>query len=722
MTDLAPARPALRGLRPAALVWGAAALCLVPLLVTPVLPLIDFYAHVARYFALARVDDDPALALNYAPAWALLPNLGLDVIGVAVMERVPPLLGAKILGALIVLAPVLGALALARALHGRVAATHVALAGLLAYSFVLTWGFANFILGLGLALAALGLWIALAHRPGAQLATGIAAGMVIMLVHGLVFGLWGLMLLAVELAQVRAAPPMPRARVLGRIARLGLVAAGPVVLFLMTRTASADGGVTQAFGNLAAHAGRGQLWPRLLAEAGHRVDGLLRVAESTWPWADRLFGLVLWGTLALAFAKGALRLDTRLRLAAALAAALVVVMPPNLFGVGHLDDRMPLVLLALLAAGAVPGRAAWPAPVLGGLFALHLAMVTAGWAQLGTGYRAFLDAAQALPRGGLAQAHFGPGAQGRDASRACKPLLFLLLLQNGTAVSTFANPTQQPLRIVGPLRAALDGRGAGAAASDAGPQDRLPRPGFDVAVVCDTPPAAAGTGGQPVARQGSWALFRRPAGRARRAPCRNPRARQPFRRGNPSKETVMSDLVIVAFPDEATAFEARAALVGLQKEYLIEMEDVVIVTRAEDSGDVKLHQAVNLTAAGAAGGTMWGTLVGLLFLNPLLGAAVGAGTGALVGRFSDIGINDDFIRDVGRSLERGGSAICVLIRKMTGDKVLERLEPFRAKGRVVQTSLSKDSDEALRRLFEEIRPLGNPPADQLGGGREQTQA
>ena len=61
----------------------------------------------------------------------------------------------------------------------------------------------------------------------------------------------------------------------------------------------------------------------------------------------------------------------------------------------------------------------------------------------------------------------------------------------------------------------------------------------------------------------------------------------------------------------------------LQKEYLIDMEDVVVVTRNE-KGKVKLHQAQNLTGAGAAGGTFWGMLIGMIFLNPLLGAAIGA--------------------------------------------------------------------------------------------------
>jgi uncharacterized membrane protein len=177
----------------------------------------------------------------------------------------------------------------------------------------------------------------------------------------------------------------------------------------------------------------------------------------------------------------------------------------------------------------------------------------------------------------------------------------------------------------------------------------------------------------------------------------------------------MSDLMIVAFPDEATAFSLRAELVKLQTEYLIEMEDVVIVTKGTD-GAVKLHQAVNLTATGAVGGTFWGALVGMLFLNPLVGAAVGAGAGALAGRASDIGINDTFLHDVGASLDRGGSALCVLVRKMTADKVLARLEVFKGKGRVIQTSLSADTDAKLKAFLEQNAPLGQP-SDQLGGGR-----
>ena len=156
---------------------------------------------------------------------------------------------------------------------------------------------------------------------------------------------------------------------------------------------------------------------------------------------------------------------------------------------------------------------------------------------------------------------------------------------------------------------------------------------------------------------------------------------------------MMSDLVVIGFDDEHSAFEMRAALARLQKSYLIDMEDVVVVTK-DNEGKVKLHQATNLTAVGAVGGTFWGMLVGLIFLNPLVGAAIGAGAGALSGKLSDIGIDDNFMKRLGETFNPGSSALCVLVRKVTPDKVLEALKPF--KGTVLQTSLTKEKEEFLR--------------------------
>lgn len=161
----------------------------------------------------------------------------------------------------------------------------------------------------------------------------------------------------------------------------------------------------------------------------------------------------------------------------------------------------------------------------------------------------------------------------------------------------------------------------------------------------------------------------------------------------------MANLIALVFDDETTAFDVRNALLKMQKQYLIELEDSVVVTRNQ-KGKVKLDQAMSLTAAGAIGGGFWGMLLGLIFLNPLMGAAIGATAGAVSGRFTDLGVDDKMMKDVAESLKPGTSAVFVLVRRATADKVLEGLRQFAGKGRVFQTSLSKDDEETLREALE----------------------
>ena len=159
----------------------------------------------------------------------------------------------------------------------------------------------------------------------------------------------------------------------------------------------------------------------------------------------------------------------------------------------------------------------------------------------------------------------------------------------------------------------------------------------------------------------------------------------------------MAKLVAIEFTDEHTAFAVRAELAKMQKEYLIDMKDVVVVTK-DEKGKVKLHQAVNLTMAGAVSGSFWGMLIGVLFLNPLLGAAVGAGAGALSGKLADIGIDNNFMKEFSKDFVPGASALFVLFRQATEDKVLERLKGF--KGKVLKTNLSIDNEKKLRQVLE----------------------
>lgn len=159
----------------------------------------------------------------------------------------------------------------------------------------------------------------------------------------------------------------------------------------------------------------------------------------------------------------------------------------------------------------------------------------------------------------------------------------------------------------------------------------------------------------------------------------------------------MSELIVIGYDTPFQAEEVRLKLLKLQRDYLIDLEDAVVAVKNEH-GKVKLNQVYNLTEAGAVGGGFWGALVGMLFLNPLLGAAVGAGAGAISGALTDVGIDDDFMKQLAESFQPNTSALFVLVRKVTADKVLGELQG--AGGKVIHTSLSHDDEAKLQAALD----------------------
>ena len=126
----------------------------------------------------------------------------------------------------------------------------------------------------------------------------------------------------------------------------------------------------------------------------------------------------------------------------------------------------------------------------------------------------------------------------------------------------------------------------------------------------------------------------------------------------------------------------------------------MVVVR-ETNGKVKLRQLYNLTAAGAVSGGFWGALIGLLFLNPLFGMAIGAATGAVSGALKDVGIDDNFMKELGATLKPGSAALCVLIRQMTPDKVVEEIQKFG--GTLIKTNLCNENEAKLREALSAVQ-------------------
>src|SRR5262245_20015980 len=135
----------------------------------------------------------------------------------------------------------------------------------------------------------------------------------------------------------------------------------------------------------------------------------------------------------------------------------------------------------------------------------------------------------------------------------------------------------------------------------------------------------------------------------------------------------MSTLVAIGYDDQFKADEVRLTLLKMQRDYLIDLADAVVAVK-DLKGKVKLHQAVNVTAAGAVSGGFWGTLIGLIFLNPLLGLAVGATAGAVSGALTDDGTKGKFRNALAATMKAASSRLLVLVTKVTPDKVLDEIK------------------------------------------------
>jgi uncharacterized membrane protein len=181
----------------------------------------------------------------------------------------------------------------------------------------------------------------------------------------------------------------------------------------------------------------------------------------------------------------------------------------------------------------------------------------------------------------------------------------------------------------------------------------------------------------------------------------------------------MSELVCIAFKDSSTADRVLDELRTMETNYVLDLEDAVIVTR-DMNGKVHLKQCVDVfggsTAHGVSLGVLWGGLLGLLFMNPLAGLigsiAGGAGAGAMTtaaseyGLLSDYGIPDNFIRALGSTITRGTSAIFLLIRSADQDKLLAGFARY--EGTILKTSLNQEQEEKLRVALTKQReqPMG----------------
>jgi uncharacterized membrane protein len=159
----------------------------------------------------------------------------------------------------------------------------------------------------------------------------------------------------------------------------------------------------------------------------------------------------------------------------------------------------------------------------------------------------------------------------------------------------------------------------------------------------------------------------------------------------------MATISVLKFSTADGAEQALGTVQSLSKQHLINLHDAAIVTWPEGKKKPKTRQLADLAGMGALDGAFWGMLFGLIFFVPFFGMAIGAAMGALAGKFSDYGIDDDFIKSVQKQVTEGTSALFLMTSEAVVDKVADAMKAFDFE--IIATNLSKEEEDTLRAAF-----------------------
>jgi uncharacterized membrane protein len=162
----------------------------------------------------------------------------------------------------------------------------------------------------------------------------------------------------------------------------------------------------------------------------------------------------------------------------------------------------------------------------------------------------------------------------------------------------------------------------------------------------------------------------------------------------------MATLSVLKFNDPYGADRVLVALQGMQEREMITLEDAAVVSWPQGNRKPKTRQLHSTAGAGAGWGAFRGFLFGLIFFVPFLGAAIGAGMGGMTGALADVGIDDDFIRQVREKVTEGTSALFALTSGATApDRVIDELKQYDFE--IISTNLPEEQESKLREAFSQ---------------------
>ena len=517
MTDATDPRQS-RLIDPLLVMAGMFVAAMAPLLATPVLPLIDFYNHLARFFVLAHLRDSPVLAAHYAAHWALLPDVGVDLVGVPLLSFLPPMFAGHVIAILLMANLYAGALYFHRRLTGEHSLLVAALLLPLLYSYIFNWGFANFLMGLGLGLWAAGWWLSHRGNIGLAVAGSCIWSLLIFFSHGIAFLLYGVLVASLEVGFFLQMPARSGSFLIRRLLLVAVQAILPVLYFLFWKFGYAGGGEVSTLANTTPP----PFFTRLANAFSYHLKTILRVEESPSRLLDTLTFALQAAVLGFLLCAKRLRLAPAARFLVPAVLVLALLPLPTLFGVGYIADRVPLFAAFCLVASLGHGEKPWRgiSRALGVLLVLivpvRLIATGMGWQSYSQSYQEFRSIASELPPGGMTQIIMvGNGRHETNVPR-CEMYGPLLVALYGQAAPLFADEKQQPLAMTGRLRAAV-GEGRVQPVIDPARQDydglirHAFAAGFDHVLVCNAELLGGPypTGIDVIARTNQFALLRK---------------------------------------------------------------------------------------------------------------------------------------------------------------------------------------------------------------------
>ena len=362
-------------------------LAAVPLLYPPIPPLVDLLGHMGRYRVELDLDQSAYLQQYYSYHWALIGNLGVDLLVMAL----GPLIGLEPAVKLIVLAiPVLtaaGFLWVAREVHGRIPPTTFFALPFI-YGFPFLFGFVNFALSMALAFLAFGLWLRLGRLNRTRLRGWlfVPISLLVFFTHAYGWGALGLLCFSAEAVRQHD-------RGVGWLkagwnaAWQASVMALPLVIMLAWRSETHGGGTSDWFN------WKGKwLW----------LESALR---DRWKYFDLASILIALLVPAEALRNRHLTFSRNLAFSAVVLIAAFILLPRIVFGSAYADMRLApymiaVLLLAIRFRGPVDRRLGNILAVLGLLFCVvRLGSTTVSLAMAADDQSAKLQAIGHMPVG-----------------------------------------------------------------------------------------------------------------------------------------------------------------------------------------------------------------------------------------------------------------------------------------------------------------------------------